>query len=356
MNRSKLPFALIFWVLILTVSCIKEDPEDQGDSGFLHGAYITNEGAFGNSNGSVSYFDTDSSVIINHVFESVNGRPLGDVVQSFSVAGDKAFIVVNNSQKVEVIDLKSFESIGVITGLEYPRYFLALNDKKGYLTDGNFSGHVYVIDLELLKITDTIPCGSGPEKMILYNQSLIVTNSGGWGNDSTLTVIDTGNDQVSATWIVGMNPVDLVLDKGNQLWSLCKGKVVWNPDWTLGEESTSSLVALDPASGIIKHTISIGTVGDYYWPQRLGINKAKDRIYYLESEGLCSISSSGNSSILPMIAKNFYGFGIDPASDLIYALYAPSFTTSGWLFRYQPNGNPVDSVEVGIGPSQVVFN
>lgn len=356
MVRRELVLFLVFGALFLA-SCGKENPVGDSNAGFLHGAYITNEGAFGNSNGSVSYFDTDSAYMINHVFESVNGRPLGDVVQSFSIAGNKAFIVVNNSQKVEVVDLKTFISIGVIDGLECPRSFLAINDKKGYLTDGNLNGRVYVIDLELLKITDTIHCGSGPGKMILYNQTILVANSGGLGNDSTLTVIDTGTDKVSDTWVVGMNPADLVLDKDRQLWILCVGMVVWNQDWTIGEETTSSLVVLDPGSGTLKQTVNIGSVGDFYWPLRIGINKNKDRIYYLEAGGMYSISNNGSrSGSQPVISKNLYGFGIDPSTDLIYALYAPSFTTSGWLFRYKPDGSKVDSLEVGIGPNQIVFN
>ncbi|MCX6224210.1 MAG: hypothetical protein NTV01_05590, partial [Bacteroidia bacterium] len=338
---------------LLFCSCVKDNSDAEADAGFLHGAFITNEGGFGNSNGSVSYFDTDSAYMINHVFELANGRPLGDVVQSVAVAGEKGFIVVNNSQKVEVVDLKTFESIGVIEGLEYPSFFLAINDKKGYLTDGNFSGHIYVIDIELLKIIDTIPCGNGPEKMILFGKSVLVANSGGWGNDSTLTVIDTDSDKVTATWAVGMNPADLVLDKDNQLWVLCKGKVTWNPDYTIGQETSSVLVVLDPESGRLKQNLNIGTIGDFYWPLRMGINKNKDRIYYLEAGGVYSISSSGSQL---MISGNLYGFGVDPETDMIYTLYAPSFTTSGLMYRYNPDGIRLDSLEVGIGPSQIVFN
>jgi hypothetical protein len=297
MNHSKLG-AFVFLGAVLLVSCKVDIPDGGGDSGFQHGVFITNEGAFGNSNGSISYFDADSSKMINHLFESVNGRPLGDVVQSITLAGDKGFIVVNNSQKMEIVDLKTFTSIGVIDGLEYPRYFVALDDKKGYLTDGNFTGRVYVIDLVQLKIKDTIPCGSGPEKMLLHNKSLYVTNSGGWGNDSTLTIIDTQTDLVKETRFVGMNPIDLVLDNEQQIWVLCKGKVVMNPDWSIAEETASSLVVMNPASGAITKTIEIGSIGDFYWPQRMGINKKRDLVYYLEAEGIFSRAINGNNSQL----------------------------------------------------------
>jgi hypothetical protein len=355
MFRTKF-YTLIALGAAMLVSCVKDKPVID-DSGFLHGAFITNEGAFGNSNGSISYFDTDSAALVNHVFESVNGRPLGDVVQSFSVAGDKAFIVVNNSQKVEIVDLKTFSSIGTINGLEYPRYFLAVSKDKGYLTDGNFFGRIYVIDLNSLSITDTIPCGNGPEKMILHNQTLIVANSGGWGNDSTLTLVDINTDTVSDTWIVGHNPTDLAIDSNDQLWVLCKGKVVWNPDFSIGEETPSTLTKLNPASGSVISINPVGVVGDYFWPQKLGLNKSKTNLIFLEAEGLYTINvsdSEANRQLL--VPRMLYGFGIDPATDIIYTLHAPSFTTSGWMIRFNADGLVMDSLEVGIGPSQVVFN
>jgi len=113
----------LIWVagsLLVMQSCTWENPLFNNNSGYEHGIFVTNEGAFGNSNGSVSYVGKDSATAVNHLFEMVNGRPLGDVVQSMTVANDKGFIVVNNSQKVEVVDIKTFQSIGVIPGWSIP--------------------------------------------------------------------------------------------------------------------------------------------------------------------------------------------------------------------------------------------
>ncbi len=103
-----------FIILTVLASCEKINPDEIVDTGFLHGAFITNEGGYGNSNGSVSYLDQDSLIIHNNIFHQLNGRPLGDVVQSISIHENRAYIVVNNSQKVEVIDLESFTSLGLI--------------------------------------------------------------------------------------------------------------------------------------------------------------------------------------------------------------------------------------------------
>lgn len=354
MKRISLILSLMTSVCLL-ISCNKENPAVI-DTGYKHGAFITNEGAFGNSNGSVSYYKPDSAKMINHLFEQVNGRPLGDVVQSMSIYNDKGFIVVNNSQKMEVVDLTTFQSLGVIEGLEYPRYFISLTGKKGYLTDGNFAGKVYVIDTETIRITDTISCGMGPEHLLLYGKNLLVANSGGWGNDSTITVIDTRTDEVTATWQTGYNPTDLLLDRNNNLWVLCKGKVVWD-GWTLAEETQSSLVQMDPDKGEILQTLPIGMTGDYYWPQSIGITDDLSAVYFLESGGLFKIDI--NQAVVPsspLIASSFYGFGIEPGTGRIYGMACPSFTANGYLVRYLPDGSVIDSTEVGIGPNRIVFN
>jgi hypothetical protein len=348
-------FLLVGTVMTLN-SCTWENPLFNNDTGYEHGVFVTNEGAFGNSNGSVSFVGKDSASAVNHVFEMVNSRPLGDVVQSMTIADGKGFIVVNNSQKVEIVDIKTFESLGTISGLEYPRYMVALNKKKGYLSDGNFDGRVYVLDLEQLTITDTIAVGSGPEHMILFDDRLIVANCGGWGNDSTLTVVDTQNDQIVATWKTGDNPTDLVIDRDNDLWVLCKGQVVWE-GWNIAKETTSQLCKMDPITGQIIQTIDIGQVGDYFWPQAIGISEDGRKVFFLEAAGIYSIDyQSVTPSTTPVIQGMFYGFGIEPETDVIHGLIAPTFTGAGWLVRYEPSGMVKDSIQVGIGPNRVAFN
>lgn len=351
------PVLLIPTVMLVMAGCSNDQDMDPADSGYRHGIFITNEGAMGNSNGSITYIDPDSLNVTQHLFDAVNGRPLGDVVQSFTIAGSKGFIVVNNSQKVEVVEMESFKSIGTINGLEYPRFLVAADSTKGYLSDGNFGGRIYVIDLQQIRITDTIPCGSGPENMVITDDRLIVCNSGGFGNDSTLTVIDIQTDQVISTWQTWHNPVNLALDKSGRLWVLCKGKVEWNLDWTIKSETPSKILIMDPKNGSILDSAIIGAVGDFFWPVHVGISGDGSTVYFIESDGLYSMDVYGQTPVPGMlIPGNFYGFGINPDSGEILVLVSPSFTTSGWLVRYTPAGLYLDQFGVGIGPNQVIIN
>ena len=142
----------IFLTLVhgrIVFGCMRRRRKDtRSHDGYRYGVFIVNEGSFLSNNGSVSYYNPDSGTLVNNLFETVNGRPLGDVVQSMEFAGDKAYMVVNGSGKVEIVDRETFETETEPILASYPRYFQAVDSHKGYLTSGNMQGYVYVIDLE----------------------------------------------------------------------------------------------------------------------------------------------------------------------------------------------------------------
>src|SRR5690606_7340609 len=98
---------------------------------------------------------------------------------------------------------------------------------KGYVTDW-VSNTVAVVNLNSFSITKNIPAGNGPEKMLQIGNQLFVVNSGGFGIDSTVTVINTVTDAVDTTIVVCHNPNSLQLDGNGDLWTLCGGINDWN--------------------------------------------------------------------------------------------------------------------------------
>ncbi len=93
-----------------------------------------NEGNFRSGNGSLSFFSYDSLKLFNHVFQEVNKRPLGDIPYSINILGGKAYIVVNNSGKIEVADQNNMTSAATIDGINSPRYIAFVSDVKAYVT------------------------------------------------------------------------------------------------------------------------------------------------------------------------------------------------------------------------------
>ena len=345
---------IVSCLIIILISCDnKEDNEIILTSGIL----ISNEGLFGNGDGSISYFNDGNSEIINDLFLKVNERNLGDVVQSISIAGDNAYIIVNNSQKVEVVRIKRFKSIKTIYDLSYPRFFLQVSENKGYISNGSLNGKVYVVDLNNIEIIDSINVGFGPEIIVKSGNHAFVANSGGWGFDSTVSVIDISTNSVIQTVEVADIPVDIEIDYNGDIWVLCKGKVIYDFDtYEVIEETASKLVQISALDYSIIYEITIGQTGDTYNPSRLAIDKNKKVLFFTEVDGLYSINCENtNSSPSLICAKSFSGLEVDPNDEIIYGFSTPSYTSSGFMYRYKYDGELIDSFAVGIGPNGAAF-
>ncbi len=351
------------WLNLFSFAClmfaILSCNDDKNDSieAITNGVIISNEGGFGNGDGSISFFDKDSLKIVNDLFLKFNNRSLGDVVQSVSIANNKAFIVVNNSQKIEVINLENFKSITTLTGLSYPRYFLQVDENKGYVSNGNYAGQIYIVDLGNIEVIDSIVVGSGPETMAKSGKYIFVANSGGWDVDSTISVIDANSDKLIKTIEVADIPIDIEIDVNGDIWVLCKGKVLYDfVTFEIIAETASKLVQISATDYSIISEITIGQTGDYYNPTRISISKDKKTLYYTEVDGLHSIDCENpdNSGSL-FCSKSFTGLEIDPEEDIIYGFTSPSYTASGYMFRYKNDGELIDSFAVGIGPNGANF-
>jgi len=132
MNKRIL--VLVVLVSVLAVSCNKDDEPDYIPPGpYANGAFISNEGTFGLNNASVSFYDFVKDSVFNGIYSSVNGRPLGRLLQSVCTANGKAYMVLNMSDTVVVARADDFKETGIITGLKLPRYISVYNNK-GYVT------------------------------------------------------------------------------------------------------------------------------------------------------------------------------------------------------------------------------
>ena len=137
------------------------------------GLWIVNEGGFTFGQGTLSFYDLVEDSMYNNVFQGINGRPLGDVFQSISYYRGKAFLVVNNSRKIEVLDSVSFEYIHTIDDLVSPRQVLGYKNML-YVSD-LFSNEIMVLDALTFEELDVIESGGWTEQMIIVQDQLYVT-------------------------------------------------------------------------------------------------------------------------------------------------------------------------------------
>ncbi len=356
-SKASQIYLLSIAFLILLSSCGKEDTEPSV-AGYADGVFINCEGSFNANNGSISWYNADSGKIVNNLFETVNGRPAGDVIQSFALAGDHGVIVANNSGKIEIVDLVNFESVSSITGFSYPRFFVYAGNGKGYLTNGNIKGEVYKIDLTGGTVTDTIEVGMGPEQMIIEGNHLFVANSGGWGFDNSVSVIDIRTDSVVESIIVGDVPIAMVTDAEKNIWVLCRGQVVYNESWTeIAHETDSKLVRIDPAAMAVDKEVIIGQKGDHFNPSWLAVSPDGLSLLFGEAEGTYAMGTDEDIQPSAPLIKDgiFSAAGVHPGSGKILAVEIKDYSLPGLLHIYDGN-MLISSMETGIAPGGVVFS
>lgn len=183
----------------LFASCSNDDNNNDAPLGaYDNGVLILNEGNFGTPNASVSFVSNDLNTFQNDIFKLVNTpMVLGDVAQSMSFSNEKAFIVVNNSNEVEVVNRYTFKSLGTITEkLQNPRYSVVLNDKL-YVTN-SISKAVTVYDAKTFAYIASIPLNKTAERIVAANGKLYVTNAA-YGSGTDVTVINPASNTVSKT-------------------------------------------------------------------------------------------------------------------------------------------------------------
>ncbi len=313
--------------------------------------YITNEGAYGKSTGSVTYFEKTSKAVTADIFQTTNGRALGDVVQSMSVFNNHGFLVVNNSNKVEVVALPGFGSLATINGLVQPRYMVSTTAGKGYVTEwlSGTAGRVSIIDLTTNAVTGTIPTGVYPEKLLNNNNTIYVPNS----NENTLTVIDATQNKVTSTLPVSDGPSSLAVDKSGNIWVLCGGITKYDPvTYAVISSTPGALVRFNPATPTQQTKLAFAAGSS---PSKLRINAAGDQLYYSLGKGEYRMDIAATSlPTTPLIRRNFYGFDIDPADNTLYGCVA-SFTGASKTLRYRTDGTAIDSFSTGIGSNGAVF-
>jgi len=355
--RTRIHYFLLISLIISFGSC---EPESIEQIKFEKstGVFILNEGNFTFGNASLSFLDLTSGQLENQVFFQANGFPLGDVAYSMTIMDSTAFISINNSGKVFVMNTHTFSHLGTISGLTSPRYIQIISEQKAYISD-LYSTSIQIFNPTTYSLIGTLETGHSTEQMVLWNDYVFVTY---WSFGNMILKIDTQTDQVVDSVQVGKQPNSLVLDKNNNLWVLSDG----------GFEGSSqgvdfpSLIKVDPGSmEILKEYTFSSKAGS---PNNLVINGGGDSLYFLYGSwaGESGFTSGVyqmpiNSGTLPAGAfipeenHHFYRLGIDPVQSNIYVSDALDYMQKGYVFRYDHTGLIIDSLKADRIPGYFAF-
>jgi YVTN family beta-propeller protein len=352
--KSSTRFMIFYFAISIALfSCNKSENDSamKDYPSYPHGVYVSNEGAYGNNNGSVSYYDTIANKTELNILDLVNGMEKQDVVQSFFITNNKGFILVNNAASLLVVNMNDFKVTNTIS-VHYPRYMTVVNNL-AYITNGIDNG-VYIADLATNRVVDTLKTGAQPEH-ILASGSFIYVANGAWGLDSTISIIDCGINKVVNTITTGDGAVNLAKDKNGDIWVLCEGKTVYSSDWTqIIGETDSKLVKLH--NNTVVSSFVIGAIGDGFSPTVMTADEKGENIYVAEKAGVYKVSMDATSfPSQPVIPVSANGLAVNSANGDIYLCESLGYATNGKLHVYSKNFHEKATQITGIAPNGVVL-
>jgi YVTN family beta-propeller protein len=344
-------------VLVIALTSISlffqgcDKAKDPVKGAYQSGVLIANEGGFGSANGDVTYYNSTSNLLEQSIFKSVNGTFAGDVLQSISVEGDDGYLVLNGSNKIEIVDINTLKRKNTFTDLKLnnPRY-LKVFDGKAYISvwgpfDSNFAlvdSYVLVVDTKTLSVVTTINTNEGVENL-LYDGKLLFVSRNGFSGSNALSVIDPSTDKIVKEINLSGEPVAMILDVNNKLWAITT-------------DGVSKLFRINTSTFAVEQTIEIGSNARGY----LAVSPDKKNLIYAIGKAVYKMSIDATAApIAPLFTASdviaFYGMDIDPKTGDIYVGDAKDYSSAGSAYIFSADGTFKSKIETGISPNSFVF-
>lgn len=342
---------------IFFVSCDNNDDTNEIPLGsYDNGVFILNQGGFEKGNASVSYLSDDFVTQQNNIFSLVNPTiTLGDTGQDIGLYAHLAFIVLNGSDKIEIVNRYTMAHVATIdTGLDNPRY-IAFSGGKAFVTNWGDAGnktddYVAVLNLSTYTVAAKISVAEGPERIIEEDDKLYVAHAGGWGYGKTISVINALNNTLSTTITVGDVPNSLEI-KNDFLYVICGGK----PSYS-GSETAGSLVKINLSNNTVSSTINFAAATH---PSNLDI--VDSAIYYTVDSAIykstLSATTLPTTPLFSTTAQGVYGvYSFAVKDNKIYVGDAGDYSSNGKIYVYSLTGALEHDYTVGIIPAGFYFN
>ncbi len=315
---------------------------------FQNGVFVTNEGGFGAGNATMSFI-SNTNVLQNNIFATANsGAALGDTAQSMFFEGSNAYIIMNGSGTIKVVNRTTMVLETTITGLLNPRYMASVGGKLFVTCWGDpavtTDDQIKVIDIATNALIGNFSVPEGPENIVLNNGLLYIAQKGGYGFGNTVSILNPSTSTFSTPITVGDVPTSLEINNGF-LYILSSGK----PSYT-GSETFGSLIKYDLTTNAIINTISFATTH----PKNLKI--VGTDLYYTINKSVyksnISDTSLPNTSLFDTTPQGSYGiYSLNVIDDVLYVADAGDYSTAGKVYTYSTTGTLLNSFTVGVIPN-----
>lgn len=376
MNVVKLRYILIPLLVVMLLNSCRKDPkpipEEVVDTLFpadanaiVKGLYLVNEGNMNMNKASLDYVDFTSGQYRRNIYNQVNPqitKGLGDVANDIGVYGSKLYVVVNGSNKVEVMDVKTGKRIGQVDLLN-PRYITFVAGKAyvsaylGQIGDPSApNGIVAEIDTLTLKESRRTEVGRQPEEMAVFGGKLYVANSGGYSPERyerTISVVDLATLVEIKTIDVAINLHRLKADKYGDLYVTSRGDTKNIPSklYVINTLTEQVKKVFDISAGNLVIDDDLAYVYSAEFNSSTGMNTISYTMLNVKDETLLveKFITDGTDIKLP------YGIAVHPVTKEVFVTDATDYVTPGVLYCFDHNGKKKWSVQTGDIPAQFAF-
>lgn len=344
-----------FLVFILLISCNKkEQPEPAIPSGeWSNGLLILHEGLFQQNNSKLSWLNLNNFNFYSDIFLAKNNRYLGDTANDMAIYGGKIYLVVNASSTIEVLDKYSMQSIAQIPmqfngQAQQPRK-IAFYQNKAFVT--SFDGYVNVIDTASLSVSKRIKVGRNPEGLAVYQNHLYVANSGGLdfpNYDSTVFCINLNLMKITDTIFVGANPGNILALENEGVFVIKRGNYGTDPSELIWVDPTnhSTEVVLQGISGI---GVSGRSNELFVWYFDHGTQQSMVHLLNIDTRQIAHANLITSADV-----KTLYG--VFPIADDRFAVCdAQQFVNLGKLIIFDYHGQKLSTTTVALNPNKVIY-
>jgi YVTN family beta-propeller protein len=358
MKQIRLHYLFIALAFIAVLaSCHKDKVNPNGGTPTAQraGLYVLNQGGFGAKNSTLTYYDYTTKLLVPDQYTVANGagNVLGDTGNDLGVYGSKMYIVVNNSNVVDVVNAKTGklikqDSILISKGVGRQPRSVAFYKTNAFIT--SYDGTVAVMDTASLAISKYITVGRNPEQMVVVGSKLYVANSGGlsFGNpDNTVSVIDLNTLTETKKITVIADPVSITADTYGNVYVL-----------SLGDFNTvlGGMTIIDDNADVVKskpavslgYNVPIAANGDFVY---YATADSKIAVYNAKTQAAAQANFITDGTVI----TTPYAITVDNSTGEVFVTDAKDYSSNGTLYVFDKTGKKEYSITTGINPGKIAL-
>ena len=300
---------------------------------YANGILIANEGNFTSSNAEISFISNDLNLTYNKIFAANNNNlNLGDVAQFIGTNGDLAYIVMNNSNTIQIVDRYTFKKVNQITEkLNAPRA-IAFSNGKIYVTNAN-DNTVTIYSETTFSYVKSVSLDFQPEHLV-GTSNYVYVQSSNFAAGNAVEIINSSSD-TNTKDLSFEAPMNGITTDGNSVY-------------VLGSNENKTVIAQIQNETVSKSIENNTLKGSRY------LTIDNNSLYFTNGTGIYSLSKElNNIPSTPMfnVSDNSWStlYGFNVINGKVFSADANGFTQSSVVTVYDLNGNVLKTFSTEIG-------